>query len=190
MKATTFPCSRTPDNDGSNTPIFVWRMRRWYLFLTSVYGLCWRKVSVLLHPRVRRLWNDLWFENGPKYPRNTNVSRRIISKEDLWRLLRLRKAILKNWGYRKILMYISFYSAYFFVIYVCFELLIKQKEVQCLSANTVSRPVIVVRERTTSFHAQLLLIYSWQRQEAILSKYVETSSTLIQFSRFFLTKDC
>ena len=64
--------------------------------LTSVCGLCWRQRLVLLHTRVWRLWNGLWFENGPKYLKNTTVPLWTNSKEDLIWLLMLKEAILKN----------------------------------------------------------------------------------------------
>ena len=43
----------------------------------------WRQRPVLLLTRVRRLGNGLWFENEPKYLRNTTVPRWTKSKQHL-----------------------------------------------------------------------------------------------------------
>ena len=68
MKEATFLRSRTSGNDGSTTPSFFFLTCEKVVFvglLTSVYGLCWRQRLVRLHTRVWRVWNGLWFENGP-----------------------------------------------------------------------------------------------------------------------------
>ena len=95
------------------------------------HGFCewsfFRKRPVLLHTRVWTLWNGLWFENGPKYLRNTTLPRLTNSKEDLIWLLMLRKAILKNEVMDWFLWIFLIMLYNFFVIYAYFELLIKQK---------------------------------------------------------------
>ena len=96
--------------------------------LTSVCGLSWRQKTVLCHTQVWRLWNGLWLDNEPKYPRNTNVQRWIIFKEDLRRLLRLRETISINEVVCWFLCIFSIILHNYFVIYAHFELLIKQKK--------------------------------------------------------------
>ena len=137
MKEATFLCSRTSGNVGSLTPYFFTCEKVIFVgLLTSVCGLCWRQGLVLLDTRVRRLWNGLWFENGPKYLRNTVVPQWTNAKEDL--LWSLMLSHIEKWGHRLILMYISYYTVSFFVIYAYFEWLIKQNR----SSRTCCPPCI------------------------------------------------
>ena len=77
----------------------------------------------------------IWFENGSKYTRNTNVPRWMRCKEDLRGLLRLKETILKMRLLIDPYVYLQLLCI-FFVIYVSYELLIKQKKkVQGLSVH-------------------------------------------------------